>query len=272
MDIELLRTFITVTRVRHFGKAAEQLCITPAAVSARIRQLEQMLGVSLLERIRGNIQMTPAGEKLLPHARHLLDAWTLAQADLNQVYPRPAPLKLGYSTCLNLLLADWLVDTQSNILFPGSLLGDTNTRLQIAVEQGRLDAALITTSSPHEQLRLLPLGNIQLVFAVSSVVADRWIQLDWGQPTPAPQDWQQRQSLTCQDGILARQLWQSGGGGLWLPQELALSELKNHRASQLLELADSSPELSLYLACRADKEEELRPLIQHISGKLAKEN
>ncbi|WP_082880488.1 MULTISPECIES: LysR family transcriptional regulator [unclassified Oleiphilus] len=39
MDIELLRTFLEVKNTRHFGKAAENLYLTQAAVSARIKQL-----------------------------------------------------------------------------------------------------------------------------------------------------------------------------------------------------------------------------------------
>ncbi|MBL4699794.1 MAG: type II secretion system F family protein [Phycisphaeraceae bacterium] len=46
MDIDLLKTFVEVVRTRHFGKAAENLYITQSAVSFRIRQLEQGLGVS----------------------------------------------------------------------------------------------------------------------------------------------------------------------------------------------------------------------------------
>lgn len=82
MDTELLRTFIEVTQTRHFGRAADKLFITPAAVSARIRQLEQGLGVSLFYRTRGNIQMTAEGERLLPHASRVLEAWALARQDL----------------------------------------------------------------------------------------------------------------------------------------------------------------------------------------------
>ena len=67
MDIDLLKTFVEVVRTRHFGKAAENLYITQSAVSFRIRQLEQGLGVNLFIRQRNNIQLTAPGERLLPH-------------------------------------------------------------------------------------------------------------------------------------------------------------------------------------------------------------
>ncbi len=47
MDTELLKTFLEVSRTRHFGRAAEALYLTQSAVSFRIRQLENQLGVNL---------------------------------------------------------------------------------------------------------------------------------------------------------------------------------------------------------------------------------
>lgn len=277
MDIELLRTFITVTRVRHFGKAAEQLCITPAAVSARIRQLEQMLGVSLLERARGNIHMTAAGERLLPHARRLLDAWTLAQADLSLPQSQSHPIRLGHSPCLNLLLGDWLVDHNRNpVLLPATLISDTHAKLQLAVEQGRLDAALLTTPLPDSELSLLPLGNLKLVFALAGATqsVDRWVHLDWGFPTPPPEGWVNGQTLACQDGLLAQQIWRKLGGGIWLPEALASLTLADQTASRLIdpEAYGAGLESRIYLAYRTEKEAALQPLIELIGKKLADES
>jgi LysR family transcriptional regulator, flagellar master operon regulator len=95
MDIELLRTFIEVTRTRHFSRAANNLFLTPAAVSARIRQLEQTLGVSLLYRMRGNIQMTAEGERLLPHAQQLVKAWNEAREDVTLKTEQNQRLAIG---------------------------------------------------------------------------------------------------------------------------------------------------------------------------------
>lgn len=82
MDTELLKTFLEVRRTRHFGRAAENLYLTQAAVSARIRQLEGMLGVTLFHRHRNNIQLTPAGERLVPHAEAMLVAWARARQEI----------------------------------------------------------------------------------------------------------------------------------------------------------------------------------------------
>lgn len=88
MDTELLKTFLEVQKTRHFGKAAENLYLTQSAVSFRIRQLEQSLGVPLFIRYRNNIQLTSAGELLLPHAEAVLSAIGAARQQIqNQLQP-----------------------------------------------------------------------------------------------------------------------------------------------------------------------------------------
>ena len=52
MDTELLKTFLEVSRTRHFGRAAEALYLTQSAVSFRIRQLENQLGVKVIDRMQ----------------------------------------------------------------------------------------------------------------------------------------------------------------------------------------------------------------------------
>ena len=49
MDTELLKTFLEVSRTRHFGRAAESLYLTQSAVSFRIRQLENQLATFRVE-------------------------------------------------------------------------------------------------------------------------------------------------------------------------------------------------------------------------------
>lgn len=83
MDTELLKTFLEVKDCRHFGKAAENLYLTQAAVSARIRQLEQYFGVTLFSRNRNNIQLTQAGERLVIHAQSMLMALQLARQEVS---------------------------------------------------------------------------------------------------------------------------------------------------------------------------------------------
>lgn len=82
MDIRFLSTFIEVANTRHFGKAAENLFLTQSAVSARIKLLEEYFQTTLFIRHRNSIQLTPAGEKLLPYAHQLSDTLKDAKREL----------------------------------------------------------------------------------------------------------------------------------------------------------------------------------------------
>lgn len=82
MDITLFKTFLCVAKVRHFGKAADLLFVTQAAVSARIKLLESALGVQLFQRQRNNIQLTQAGERLRKHAETIVSGWERARLEV----------------------------------------------------------------------------------------------------------------------------------------------------------------------------------------------
>lgn len=72
LDLDLLRTFVAVAHHRNFTRAAAGVGRTQSAVSLRIRRLEEIVGVTLFERSRTAVTLTPAGETLRGYARHLL--------------------------------------------------------------------------------------------------------------------------------------------------------------------------------------------------------
>ena len=118
MDTELLKTFLEVHKTRHFGKAAENLYLTQSAVSFRIRQLEQSLGVALFTRFRNNIQLTSAGELLLPHARSVIQAMAAAKQLLFLQTGRPVPFQWQIAQELAFLLQrlpDWPIELPNTV-------------------------------------------------------------------------------------------------------------------------------------------------------------
>lgn len=74
LDLNCVETFIVLARDLHFGQAAQELHLTPSAVSKRIQKLEQELGIRLVNRgPAGFISLTAAGTRFHPHALSLLD-------------------------------------------------------------------------------------------------------------------------------------------------------------------------------------------------------
>jgi DNA-binding transcriptional LysR family regulator len=84
VDIRFLTTFLEVAETRHFGRAAENLYLTQSAVSARIKLLEEYFNTALFIRNRNSIQITPAGEKLIPYAQELSNTLSKARKLLAQ--------------------------------------------------------------------------------------------------------------------------------------------------------------------------------------------
>ncbi len=74
MEVDQLKTFVAVVTFGGFRRAAEVLFVSQPAVSARIKALEQSLGVSLFERGRDGLVLSAAGRALRMHAEPLLQA------------------------------------------------------------------------------------------------------------------------------------------------------------------------------------------------------
>jgi LysR family transcriptional regulator, glycine cleavage system transcriptional activator len=71
--LNAMRAFESAGRCGSFVQAAEELCVTPAAISQQIRILEEFLGVPLFFRVPGGTQLTPAGAEWLPQLTRSLD-------------------------------------------------------------------------------------------------------------------------------------------------------------------------------------------------------
>jgi DNA-binding transcriptional LysR family regulator len=74
VDLDGVRTFVTVVDAGRFRDAAADLSITQQAVSKRVAALERDLGVRLFTRAAPGARLTDDGRAFLPHARDLLRA------------------------------------------------------------------------------------------------------------------------------------------------------------------------------------------------------
>jgi DNA-binding transcriptional LysR family regulator len=73
MDFDNLRTFLEVSRLKSFSRAAQKLLRTQPAISAQIRTLEQEVGARLFERDGGKVTFTAAGRLFEPFAEYCVE-------------------------------------------------------------------------------------------------------------------------------------------------------------------------------------------------------
>ncbi|ACX89949.1 HTH-type transcriptional regulator HdfR [Pectobacterium parmentieri] len=226
MDTELLKTFLEVSRTRHFGRAAESLYLTQSAVSFRIRQLETQLGANLFTRHRNNIRLTPAGERLLPYAESLIGTWQIAKKEVARSQQHSL-LSVGATASLwEVYLTPWLqslyqqrplLQLEARIALRHSLVKQLHER--------QLDL-LITTEPPKmEELASQLLGNFSLsLFAAEAHPPGQelpYIKLEWGADFHQQEHRllanEQLPVLTTTSAHLTRQLLETTGGCAFLP-------------------------------------------------------
>lgn len=250
MDTELLKTFIEVQRTRHFGKAAENLYLTQSAVSFRIRQLEQQLGVNLFSRYRNNIQLTTAGERLLPHAEAMLSALQRARQDV--AVSAEQALQLSIAATANVwdaFLLQGFINIQKAL--PGlSWRAESMGKDQIArqVLERQLDLAVLFDAPKIDDMQIDKLGDIKLVpvttysnNSAAQAMQQQYIQVDWGTAfdiqharffpdLPPPQ-------LRTGSARIALELMQQSGGSAYLPDTM----VKNLLTDASLYLIEDAP-------------------------------
>ncbi len=92
MELRQLRVFEALVAHRTVTGAAMALGLAPASVSEQVRTLEHSLGTDLFDRARPDLTLTPAGERLLPWSRRLLDQADQARREVAVTRTR---LRLG---------------------------------------------------------------------------------------------------------------------------------------------------------------------------------
>jgi DNA-binding transcriptional LysR family regulator len=143
LDLELLRSFVSVVDSGGFTRAGERVHRTQSTVSQQIKRLEDDLGQPLLNRTAKDVTPTEAGERLLSYARRLL---SLAE-EARDVLSRPGnegAIRLGVPEDFAAYRLTKLLASFSRSR-PGLRLDvrvDQSTYLRRDLERGELDLAL----------------------------------------------------------------------------------------------------------------------------------
>src|SRR5258706_13149793 len=84
MQLDDLGLFLRVAHARSLSEAARKLDQTPSSVSARLKRVEEELGVRLVERTTRTLRLTPEGERFLQTCDAITATWARGQTLLRQ--------------------------------------------------------------------------------------------------------------------------------------------------------------------------------------------
>ncbi|RJF85365.1 LysR family transcriptional regulator [Sphingomonas cavernae] len=90
-----LRQFLAVVETGNFTRAASRINVSQPTLSAGISELEKRLGAALFARSNRRVQLTEAGNRLLPHARAIEREFLLAEQSVTGVSAPVRPIRLG---------------------------------------------------------------------------------------------------------------------------------------------------------------------------------
>jgi DNA-binding transcriptional LysR family regulator len=211
--IDKLEYLLALARERNFGKAAEQCGVTQPTFSAGIKQLEDILGVMLVQRTSRFLGFTPEGERVLDWARTIV-------ADARAMRQEVQTLKKGLSGHLKIAAIPTVLPMVSALTTPYrakhpnvkfTILSRTSIEILSMVENLEVDAGLsYIDNEPLGRLRAVPLyfEQYRLLTSEGSPLGER-DRVTWAEVAKIPlclltPDMQNRRII---DGLL-----QAAGG------------------------------------------------------------
>jgi LysR family transcriptional regulator, cyn operon transcriptional activator len=169
MELRQLRYLCAVARESHFTRAAETLYVTQSALSQQIQQLEQEVGVALIDRSRKGARLTAAGEVLTHHAQRVLHELELARVALDDLQGlQRGDLTIGVVQTVNAyfmpaLVAAFAAEHPKIHLHLEELTADDIER---RLEDGSIQLGISFTPATNADLGAAPLFVEQLALIV----------------------------------------------------------------------------------------------------------
>ena len=279
MNSDLLRTFLEVAKTRHFGHAAENLFLTQSAVSSRIKQLENSLGVPIFSRQKNNILLTPAGERLLPNAENLIATWQLTVQEVG--IPKRQNMQLSLGGTSNL----WDTFLQSVLpklaqQFPSLYMRTEINQSQHLVRSllgGRLDIFAVLDAPVNIDFDSRKIGHLDLILVCNmegKILADLpqmgYIFVDWGAsfnlqqarlfPEPVAPILHTGQSHIALEFILSHQ------GASYLPRALVEPHIEDGLLFEVPDATEISQDVYLVFSKNAETSITIGPIIRYLAG------
>lgn len=154
-----MRAFVRLHEVPNFSRVAQEMHASHTTIARRLDQVEAHFGVLLFHRTTRRLVPTAEADRLLLHARAMLDALDAAEADFGPARDQPRGLvRVGLTTALGLHYVERL--DELTVRHPGLQIDCAMTDWQRDVVEDRLDLALRVGPIGDDSLVVHPLGPL----------------------------------------------------------------------------------------------------------------
>jgi DNA-binding transcriptional LysR family regulator len=215
VNLAFIRYFLAVADSGNFTAAAERCHVTQPTLSAGIARLEEEFGARLFDRGRRS-GLTSAGQRLLPHARAMVEAWRVARAE--QRTSRVRLLRIAVASTLPVGMAmQWLSAAQGRLAFDLEISEGTADAIVERWRRGRCDVALFAARRAIVAENAVSLWREPYVLAASTghlvATRDRWSVRDLGDTSfvlrAACEAHEEAQRLFANEGVRPRAVLRS---------------------------------------------------------------
>ena len=148
VKVEEMELLVRVAETGSMSRAAQQLHLTPAAISAAVQRIEQSVGVRVFERTTRSLRPTAEGQVVIEGCRNVVDVWqrTLDEArghrsDLEGTVHLSAPTDTTYHIIESVLVDLCAANPRLRVIVdPSDIVKDIHRNaIDIAIRYGRLD-------------------------------------------------------------------------------------------------------------------------------------
>ena len=223
-----LQAFEAAARHRSFTKAAAELNCTQAAISQRVRALEQFLSRPLFERRSNGLELTPLGQAYLPGISEALDMAEAATQGLigtqtNQTVTLSAPISFAAACVAPKLSAFQALHPDIEVRINSTIWTDPNVDLA--------DLSVVVMDAAQISSAMVPLGSDQITLVCRTGEADGLAATDLS-------EWVNMSQLIHVQG--KHQLWQRWATAKGIVLAPTVAAIKVDNASLALEIASRS--------------------------------
>ncbi|MEL7255943.1 MAG: LysR family transcriptional regulator [Pseudomonadota bacterium] len=190
IDLKDLECLVALSRTRHFARAAQECGLSQPAFSMRIRHLEENLNTAIVKRGNRFQQLTPEGEKVLAHARDILERTRNLEREIRATRGEvTGSLVLGVVPTATAVAAQLAIKLQSDHTgLRTRIITTSSLAIQQGIEDRQFDAGLTYANGVSSDLMHVDpvYSEHYVLLAPKALVADKSDTISWEDAAELP--------------------------------------------------------------------------------------